>query len=126
MCRGFFAHWEHLAKHFTWLTNVESLVEEVEQNLYKQIGKFLKGGFLVNISWRIVSIMGKKSSPKKLADILKSEKTPSKVNNSVAFPPLDELRKILKLLANCMKEKFLFIIELLLLEQDIRLLSRST
>ena len=71
MCRGFFAHWEHLTKHFTWLTNVESLVEEVEQNLYKQIGKFLKGGFLVNISWGIVSIMGKKSSPKKLAGILK-------------------------------------------------------
>ena len=94
--------------------------------MYNQIGKFLKGGFLINISWGTVSIMGKKSSPKKLGGILKSEKTPSKVHNSVAFPPLDEFRKILKLLANCMKEKFLFIIELLLLEQDVRLLSRST
>ena len=38
MCRGFFSHSEHLARHFTWLTNVDSLVGSVEENLHKQIG----------------------------------------------------------------------------------------
>ena len=39
MCRNFFDHPGHLASHFSWLSNVDSLEIVVEENLYKQIGK---------------------------------------------------------------------------------------
>lgn len=38
VCRGFFEHYIHLSHHFSWLTNVGSLIPVVEANLYKQLG----------------------------------------------------------------------------------------
>ena len=37
VCRGFFLHPIHVAKHFSWLSNVEDLNAIVDQNLTKQI-----------------------------------------------------------------------------------------
>ena len=37
ICRGFFEHHDHLAKHFSWLTNAGSLIPVVEENLVKQL-----------------------------------------------------------------------------------------
>ena len=41
LCRGLFSHPDHLAKHFTWLTNVDNLNGVVEENLHAQLGKYL-------------------------------------------------------------------------------------
>jgi hypothetical protein len=38
VCRGFFAHPDHIAKHFSCLTNVEDLTATVDKNLQSQIG----------------------------------------------------------------------------------------
>ena len=38
MLRGFFSDHRHLARHFTWLTNVDDLTAVVDENLHKQIG----------------------------------------------------------------------------------------
>ena len=37
-CRGFFENFLHLANQFAWLCNWQSLIPEVEGNLYKQLG----------------------------------------------------------------------------------------
>ena len=37
MCRGFNSHYEHLARHFSWLSNSNSLEGAVEENLYQQL-----------------------------------------------------------------------------------------
>ena len=39
MCRGFFAHPDHIARHFSWLTGAEDLSATVDKNLHSQIGK---------------------------------------------------------------------------------------
>jgi len=42
VCRGFFAHPDHIARHFSWLTGAEDLSATVDKNLHSQIGYLLQ------------------------------------------------------------------------------------
>ena len=59
ICRGFFSDPGHLAAHFEWLSNVSSLNETVEKNLFRQLGWYYSffERFQISLSSKIMFIL---------------------------------------------------------------------